>query len=191
MAWANPSGFSIETESGIVAARLNGAMPEIDLEAIDQAQLSAPGIAAEAGESKIGYAVAGVPHLVIQCGDVSAVDVVGRGRPLRRHASLKAGGGANVNFVSRSPRSGTSSAGSAWRVRTYERGVEGETLACGSGAVATAILLTEWGDASGPVELEMRSGRVLTVRLERDGTRWKPSLSGEGRVVYKGQLSEI
>src|SRR5581483_7927491 len=132
------------------------------------------GITPQTGEQRIGYALAGVPHLVVLCGDVTTVDVVGRGRPLRGHQSLPQG--ANVNFVAGSSQSG-------WRVRTYERGVEGETLACGSGAVATAILLAAWGLASGLVELETRSGRKVQVRLVRQGHIWKPSLSGEGRIV--------
>ena len=86
----------------------------------------------EAGERWIGFALAGVPHLVVRVDDVEQVDVVGRGRPLRHEQSLAQG--ANVNFVSPDGSGG-------WRIRTYERGVEGETLACGTGAVATAILL--------------------------------------------------
>jgi diaminopimelate epimerase len=92
--------------------------------------------------------------------------------------------GANVNFVSPGLRGG-------WRVRTYERGVEAETLACGSGAVATAILLTIWGEASGAVRIETSSGRTLGVRLDGQPSCWKPSLAGEGRIVYQGSLSEI
>ncbi len=136
------------------------------------------------GEQLIGYALVGVPHLVIRCSDVSTVDVVGRGRPLRSHPTLPHG--ANVNFVSRD-------VAGRWRYRTYERGVEAETLACGSGAVATGILLTAWGEAepSHPVEIQTRSGKLLRVRLERSGAEWMPSLSGEGRVVYQGRFSEI
>ena len=89
-----------------------------------------------------------------------------------------------MNFVSRN-RYGR------WKIRTYERGVEAETLACGSGSVATAILLTVWKEASGDIELETKSGRVLRVRLRREGERWFPSLSGEARVVFEGRLSEI
>jgi hypothetical protein len=51
--------------------------------------------------------------------------------------------------------------------------------------------LTAWGEADGPVELSTSSGRVLSVRLKRDNGVWKPSLSGEGRVVYHAQLAEI
>ena len=59
-----------------------------------------------------------------RCDDVEPVDVVGRGRPLRHHPTLA--DGANVNFVSRGTADGR------WRIRTYERGVEAETLACGT-----------------------------------------------------------
>ena len=180
----SPSGLAIETDAGIVQARITSdGLPQIDLPPVTDVAESANGIPPTAGEQRIGFALAGVPHLVILCDDVATVDVVGRGRPLRHHASLTHG--ANANFVSKSNQR------AGWRIRTYERGVEGETLACGSGSVASAILLTVWGQANGPVELETRSGRVLRVQLERSGLAWKPSLAGEGRVVFQGTLAEI
>jgi diaminopimelate epimerase len=182
-----PGGLVIETDSGLVSARIGEWGPEIDLQPVSEVSLS-PNLALAAGELRMGYAVVGVPHLVIECDDVSTVDVVGRGRPLRHDARLPRG--ANVNFVSRQgSRQGSDGAG--WRMRTYERGVEAETLACGSGAVATAILLTLWGRASGVVELETSSGRALKVRLREAGGVWHPTLIGEGRVVFEGRLSEI
>jgi diaminopimelate epimerase len=69
--------------------------------------------------------------------------------------------------------------------------VEDETLACGTGAVASAILLETWGLAATPVALRTRSGRTLTVSLRRDGEGWLPTLSGEGRIVFSGELVEI
>jgi diaminopimelate epimerase len=181
----DPSGFGIETDSGIVAARLSGGMPEIDLPALDDIQPDVREIPLQAGESRIGFAMVGVPHLVVRCDDVTTVDVVGRGRPLRSHSAMREHG-ANVNFVSRA-------ADGRWRYRTYERGVEAETLACGSGSVATAALLSAWGDQRmpGTVELTTRSGKPLRVRLEAAEGRVKPSLAGEGRVVYQAILSEI
>jgi diaminopimelate epimerase len=178
----DPAGFNIETDSGVVAARMRDGRPEIDLQPVREIQSVAEGIAPAGGEERIGFAVVGVPHLVIQVPDISTVDVVGRGRPLRHHRSLPRG--ANVNFVA-------PSGSGRWRIRTYERGVEAETLACGSGSVATAILLSEWCRASGLVELETTSGLVLAVRLQHDRATWLPSLSGEGRVVYKAELSEL
>ncbi|MEO9034582.1 MAG: diaminopimelate epimerase [Gemmatimonadaceae bacterium] len=180
---ADPAGFTIETDSGVVEARQFGGAFEIDLQPVRDAQPDLPAIPVERGEQRLGYATVGVPHVVIRADDVATIDVVGRGRPIRRHRSLPRG--ANANFVS--PKSD-----GRWRIRTYERGVEAETLACGSGSVATAILLTEWGEISGggAVELETASGLTLRVRLERSGDAWLPSLSGEARVVFQGTLLE-
>jgi diaminopimelate epimerase len=90
-----------------------------------------------------------------------------------------------VNFVSRSASS------QAWRYRTFERGVEAETLACGTGAVAIAILLNEWGETRGDVVLETKSGEQLTVRLKKVDGGWEPTLRGPARIVFEGQLREI
>jgi diaminopimelate epimerase len=173
--------FTIETDSGVLPARFRDGSPEIDLRPVADVRPEA-GIPLERGESRMGFALAGVPHLVILVDDLGAVDVVGRGRPLRRHPSLPAG--ANVNFV-RETGDGTFS------YRTYERGVEAETLACGTGAVAIAVLLTDWGLADGPVRLRTRSGKELRVRLGGSGRQRTPSLSGEARIVYRAQFGEL
>jgi diaminopimelate epimerase len=178
---ASASDLTIETDSGIVTARIRGGMPEIDLPPVTNVLVDAPGVDRSVREQRIGFALVGVPHLVILCDDVATVDVVGRGRPLRSDPSLAQG--ANVNFVSAGK--------GGWRYRTYERGVEAETLACGSGAVATAILLASWGLAMPAVQLQTRSGRPVSVDFNETGEGWMPRLSGEGRVVYIGSLSEI
>lgn len=179
---APPDGFTIETGAGVVGARLRAdGQPEIDLQPVSEVRTDA-GIPLEGGESRMGFALAGVPHLVVLVSDVEAVDLPLRAPGLRRHASLRQG--ANVNFASPDPAGG-------FRIRTWERGVEGETLACGTGAVAAAILLTTWGEVSGPVALRTRSGRTLEVRLQRVDGAWRPSLSGEGRLVFEGRLGEL
>jgi diaminopimelate epimerase len=179
---ASGDSFGIETDSGVVTARMRDGLPEIDLPAVTDAAPAVANVEPADGESRIGYATVGVPHLVILSRDVETVDVVGRGRPLRSHPGFPKG--LNVNFVSRGPDG-------RWRYRTYERGVEAETLACGSGAAAIAILLTEWGEATGTVELQTRSGKPLRVSLRRDANAWCPSLAGEGRVVFEGHLAEL
>jgi diaminopimelate epimerase len=92
--------------------------------------------------------------------------------------------GANVNFVS-------SAGDGAWRIRTYERGVEGETLACGTGSVAAAVLLAESGEAGNLVALTTRSGLTHRVRLDRAPGGWTPALSGEARLVFEGRIGEL
>jgi diaminopimelate epimerase len=180
---APAEGMRLETDSGVLTARLVDGAPEVELSAVATVRPDA-GVATMAGEERIGFALAGVPHLTVLCADVEAVDVVGRGAPLRRDPSL-GDAGANVNFISRGGTDGL------WRIRTYERGVEGETLACGTGAIATTVLLHEWGVCGPEARLATRSGRALQVRLTRSGDAWTPTLRGEGRLVYTGELGEI
>src|SRR4029077_4932750 len=100
----------------------------------------------QVGEERAALAIVGVPHLVVLVDNVDQVDVAQRGRALRVDPALGAAG-ANVNFVS------PGGARSEWRMRPYERGVEAETLACGTGAVAVGCTLEHWGRAGLPVTL--------------------------------------
>lgn len=177
-----PQGpFEIETDVGALGARFVGDSPEIDLQPVTGLKTDA-GLPLAPGERLMGFAVAGVPHLCILVEDLDAVDVIGRGRPLRRDPSLRAG--ANVNFLFQN-QDGTFS------YRTYERGVETETLACGTGAVASAALLTAWELASSPIRLRTRSGKELGVRFaDVDGAK-VPSLTGEARIVFIGNFAEL
>ena len=170
-----------ETDAGRMRGRIRDGVPEIDLTPVTVVKEKAA-IPAEVGEQRIGFALAGVPHLTVLCEAVEQVRLDDRGRSLRFHQSVMPEG-ANANFVSR--------AGPSWTMRTFERGVEGETLACGTGAVASAVLLICWGVAHSPVALRTRSGRTLTVRLTREGQAWLPSLSGEGRIVFEGRAKEL
>ncbi|HUR22002.1 MAG TPA: diaminopimelate epimerase [Vicinamibacterales bacterium] len=173
--------FTIETDAGVLGARFVDGRPEIDLLPAKDIRSNAE-LSLKPGEGRMGFALVGVPHLVITVEDLDSVDVVGRGGPLRRDPSLKAG--ANVNFVQ-------AAADGSFRYRTYERGVEAETLACGTGAVAIAVLLADWGLAKSPVRITTRSGRALQVRLSGPRSSAIPSLSGEARLVYRGQLGEL
>ncbi len=172
--------FEFGSSSGPLTGRTTPGGPEIDaspvLGATPRFETSL-----QKGETRIGFARVGVPHLVVVCADVDQVDVLGRGSQLRSLPELEAG--ANANFVS--PR------GRDWCMRTYERGVEEETLACGTGAVASAALLQTWGLADSTVTLVTRSGLPLRVRLPAGGTASRPSLAGEGRLVYEGRLMSL
>ena len=180
----NPSAFAIETGAGVLAARVRDGVAEFDLPTVREPQEALVAIPVRGVEQRLGFATAGIPHVVVLVPDVSAADVVSRGRELRQDPSLEHG--ANVNFVSRTGPRGS------WRIRTYERGVEDETLACGTGTVAAAIVLRLWGEAGDDIELETASGRVLGVRskLESDGT-WRASLRGEGRLVFDGSIGDL
>jgi len=141
-----------------------------------------PGLAGFGGNEILGLAVVGVPHLVLATDDLESGDLMEVGRRLRSDPALGPAG-ANVNFVSRTGR------GPAWCLRTYERGVEGETLACGTGAVAAAVSLIGLGRANSPVEIVTRGGRSLHITATlSDGHAKEVWLSGEGRLVFTGVL---
>lgn len=178
---APAAGFGFSTDVGTISARIAGAEPEVDLQPSHSARLDA-GIPILGGEERIGFVDTGVPHLVVLVRDAEAADLMGRGAELRSHPGLTAG--ANVNFVSRS--------GPEWRMRTYERGVEGETLACGTGSAATGILLRAWGlQAENEVKIRTSSGRLITVTVHEGPEGARPSLRGEGRLVFEGRLGNL
>jgi diaminopimelate epimerase len=178
---ADPAGFRFSTDVGVIAGRMVAGQPEIDLRAATGLRPDA-GIPLEPGEQRIGFVNTGVPHLVVLVADADGVDLMRRGAFLRHHASLEAG--ANVNFVSSLPDG-------RWRMRTYERGVEGETLACGTGSAATGIILEAWGLTGPPVTIRTTSGRDVMVRVDHRGEEAWPSLRGEGRLVFAGEINDL
>ncbi len=178
---ADRAGFRFATDAGVISARFIADEPEIDLQPTTGLRPDA-GLRLAPGELRIGFADTGVPHLVVLVDDVDRVDLPTRGRELRFDRSLP--DGANVNFVSKLD-------GSLWRMRTYERGVEGETLACGTGTVAAGVLLEAWGLSGHQTSLRSSSGRVLTATVRHSGSEIRPSLQGEARVVFTGELAEL
>jgi len=118
----------------------------------------------------------GVPHIVLYVDNIDKVDVKGLGSKLRYHSNFSPNG-VNVNFISVvSP--------TELIIRTYERGVEDETLACGTGSTAAALVSIAKGIVTSPVRLKTASDRYLTVYREVDNVY----LEGEARVVYNGTL---
>jgi diaminopimelate epimerase len=174
--------FAFQTPSGPVKARFSDGLPEIEMVPITELATQFD-TALMGGERQVGYARVGVPHLVLLCDDVELIDVPARGRELRWLPTLPAG--ANANFVSQGR------GGEPWLIRTFERGVEEETLACGTGAVATVALLAAWGLVGESATLRTRSGRLLTVLLPAPGQRGAPILRGEGRIVFEGTLADL
>jgi diaminopimelate epimerase len=182
---APAEGMRLETDAGVYEGRCAGAGAEAELHlAPVSTPADVPGLVPAPGEQRIALGVVGVPHLVVLVDDVATIDVPARGRALRFDPAL-APGGANINFVSR----GTSP--SEWALRTYERGVEAETLACGTGAVAAACALSDWGLASLPLTVWSRSGRPLGIRARQaaPGHYDDVWLAGEAHLVFRGVLA--
>jgi diaminopimelate epimerase len=178
---AAPGELCLLTDAGPVRARAGaeGDRAEIGVADFELAGHDL-GLPLAAGERWMAFATVGVPHLVLAVEDIEAVDVAVRGRALRHDRRLGPAG-ANVNFVA--PPAET---GGPWRIRTYERGVEGETLACGTGTVASGVAVASRGEATTPVRFVSRGGEELTVRatVERLGGSdvW---LGGQGKLVFR------
>jgi len=123
----------------------------------------------------------GVPHVVHLVDDLENYPVMEIGRKVREH-SYFAPAGTNANFVG-----GINEKGAA--LRTYERGVEDETLACGTGTVASAVVLGLLGKAKPPVKMRTRGGEVLTVYYNISGNKVTDVyLEGEAQIVYEGKV---
>ena len=121
----------------------------------------------------------GVPHLVVPwAGSSAEIPVAKLGARLRSHSALGAAG-ANVNFAT-----GLQESTEGIDMRTFERGVEGETLACGSGVLAVASVAVERYGASFPLEVTTRGGHQFVIS-ERSG-RWE--LCAHAALVARGEL---
>jgi len=135
------------------------------------------GVAEEAFLQEGGFIDTGVPHYVLFTEDVKALDVVGLGRKYRYHPTFSPRG-ANVDFVQVvTPH--------LLRMRTYERGVEDETLACGTGAVASSLIAHARRGCTSPVTVEVPGGELVVSFNE---TYTELSLSGTVDPVYEGYI---
>jgi diaminopimelate epimerase len=126
----------------------------------------------------------GVPHAVCfmaSQGELESADIQGWGHAVRFHSQFQPAG-TNVNFVYvKSP--------SQIVVRTYERGVEGETLACGTGAIASALACAARSRVASPVEVKTRSGESLTIHFKQLQNEFSEVfLEGEAKVAYEADL---
>jgi diaminopimelate epimerase len=173
--------MDLETDAGTYRSRITEpGRAELHLSAVD-APKAVPGLTVGAGERQAVLSRVGVPHLIVLVDDVDAVALQERGRALRFDGAI-APDGANVNFISNGPQ--------GWRMRTYERGIEGETLACGTGAVGAGCALQEWGLGRLPVDIWTRSGAILAVRATKTNGRYDEVwLAGEGRMVFRGVIT--
>jgi diaminopimelate epimerase len=175
--------LSFETLAGIIHASVEGERVKIKMTAPHDMRLNRT-LALASGNIPYSFINTGVPHVVVEAPDVEPVDVAGLGRQIRQHADF-APDGSNVNFVAPLP-------GGAFAIRTYERGVEDETLACGTGNVAAALILAARHGSLSPVILHTRSGSLLKVYFEPSATgQWQTVyLEGDARVIYAGEMNE-
>jgi diaminopimelate epimerase len=175
-----PSPLSFETQAGIIRAEITPGGVKVRM--TDPYDLR-PGIRLNLSNQSIegGYINTGVPHLVCLVEDLENYPVVDIGRQIRFHPDFSPSG-TNANFV-------TLRGSNKIKVRTYERGVEDETMACGTGAIASALMVAVWKGMSSPVAVETRGGEVLAISFRHTEQGFSEVyLEGRARIIYQGYL---
>lgn len=175
-----PETLTFETLAGIIHARVTGSVVKTQLSPPRDLRLGQ--VLEVAGATLAVHSInTGVPHAVIFSDDLDAVPVKELGAKIRFHGHFQPAG-TNVNFVN-------IAGDGAVHIRTYERGVEGETLACGTGSVAAALVAIALGRAASPVTVKTRGGELLNIYAEPAGPPFAQAwLEGGASLIYTGDM---
>jgi diaminopimelate epimerase len=172
--------ISFETPAGVISAELAGNLVTLQMTEPADLRLSVP-LKVGAEKKIVHFINSGVPHVVVPVAQLADVDVLREGSAIRYHKMFSPKG-ANVNFVEKREADKIA-------VRTYERGVEDETLACGTGVVASALVFAITEDARGPITVIARGGDELRVGFKKTGTQFKDvTLTGPAEFVFEGTI---
>ena len=176
------SELSFETIAGIMHANVRGSTVKLQFPQAKDLCLDIP-LKIENEQIALDCLNTGVPHAICFVPDLESVPMLEWGRSIRYDPCFRPSG-TNVDFVQVLD-------GHDILIRTYERGVEAETMACGTGAVATAILSACRGLTESPVKVKTSGGEILTVYFELDGKEARDIfLEGEALFVYSGQIED-
>lgn len=178
-----PERMTIETDAGIIGAEISGDVVTLALPSPRAFRPQRP-VDVDGKTVRGSSILVGVPHYVIPVtDDLWSLEITPLGRAIRQHRELKPDGGANVNFVRVRGQHEI-------EVRTYERGVEAETLSCGSGVVASVSVSALFDRVQSPVTVLTRSGIRLEVSFTRDGDELRDlRLKGDARLVYRSTIT--
>ena len=172
--------ISFETPAGVISAELAGDLVTLQMTEPTDLRLSVP-LQIGAEKKIVHFVNSGVPHVVVPVAQVGDVDVSRDGSALRHHEMFSPKG-ANVNFIEK--RGADKIA-----VRTYERGVEDETLACGTGVVASALIFAATENMNGPIDVIARGGDELRVGFEKIDKQFRNvTLTGPAEFVFEGTI---
>ena len=172
--------LQFETRAGLMRATVEGETVRLQMSDPDEIALRKT-VQLKSGSREYHFANTGVPHAVLFTDDADREMVQTVGAEIRHHKDF-APRGTNVDWVQLR-------GGDSIRVRTYERGVEAETLACGTGVVASAIVAHLVHQVKLPVRVTVQSGRVLEVEFKQEGGRIRDvCLTGPAEFVFQGTL---
>jgi diaminopimelate epimerase len=175
-----PADLAFETLAGTIKATVKGRRVKLLMTGVGDVRLD-QAIPLETETLRGHFIKVGVPHVAVPVTDLEAAPVTQWGRAVRFHP-LFAPAGTNVNFIrAEGPQT--------LRIRTYERGVEDETLACGTGSVAAALLAARLGQVRSPVTVHTRGGEDLIIYFTSQGETFSEVfLEGDALVAYQGEL---
>lgn len=174
------NSFTFETGAGIITAALNGDRVTVNLTKPRELRLN-ESVALSTGAQTIHSLNTGVPHAVLYVPDADKAMVMSLGPEIRRHAHFGPRG-TNVNFVQVLGPNHI-------RVRTFERGVEGETLACGTGVSACAMVSARVHQFTSPVKVQVQGGDQLEVSFKDGGADFDDvRLTGPADFVFEGRI---
>jgi diaminopimelate epimerase len=178
-----PATMVFETKAGLISAQVKGTGVKLHM-SDPHSRKDNLEIKLDGRSKKVLFINTGVPHAVIFVTNIGQVPVFEWGRLIRQHQLFKPAG-TNVNFVSKTDRHTIA-------IRTYERGVENETLACGTGSVAAALCSAVAKNVVSPVRVHTRGGDILTVYFKYSaGKFYEVYMEGKVRFVFEGELKEI
>lgn len=175
------SPMTWETRAGIISAEVCGAVAKVNMPTPQDLRMDYT-INVDGEVLPVNSVNTGVPHAVLFTNNLDAMEIVALGRAIRYHNEY-APKGTNVNFAAKDGEN-------AIAVRTYERGVEDETLACGTGSIAGALIASRKFGMVSPVKVRTRGGEVLNVYFTDDGAGGFKDIYLEGkiRIVYTGEF---
>ena len=171
-----------ETMAGRVTAIVNQDTVKIGMPDPFDVRIEYP-LALSGGHLKLSSINTGVPHVVIIKENIDDIDVPKTGKEIRFHKEY-APAGTNVNFAVRLDMG-------LIGIRTYERGVEDETLACGTGSIAVALVMAAIKGMESPLKVKTKSGGILVIHFKKTADKFTDIfLEGDARVIYQGVLME-
>jgi diaminopimelate epimerase len=172
--------ISFETPAGVISAELVGDLVTLQMTKPTDLRLDIK-LPVANGNKTVHFINSGVPHVVIPVPHIDDVDVRKEGSAIRYHKMFSPKG-ANVNFIEKhGPKK--------IAIRTYERGVEDETLACGTGIVASALIFAAIEKVNGPISVTARGGDELQVGFEKSDNQFhNVTLTGPAEFVFEGTV---
>jgi len=174
--------LSFETEAGVVSGQVKDDRAKVKMPDPVELRLDY-NIELKSGPVTVCSVNTGVPHVVVMNETIEDINVFDLGREIRFHEAF-APAGTNVNFICQQRQGHLA-------IRTYERGVENETLACGTGSIAAALITSYKAKWPSPINLLTRSGESLTIYFAKDGSIFNDIyLEGDARIIYSAQLGE-